>query len=204
MSVAQRINGVLRNVPAWPIYLIGPLPGIWVFWLAVGNQLGADPLAALEHQLGEDGLRFIILALLITPLRRFLGINLLKFRRAIGLMAFAYVFAHMAVWVVIDRGLVWEDIIAEIAKRRYILFGMLGFVLMIPLAITSNNLSVRRLGALTWRRIHKLTYVVAVAGVAHYLLLVKSWPLEPIIYAVIVAILLLLRIQWRRPRQQVR
>ena len=201
MAIKQHVNGFVRRIPPWPIYLIAPLPGLWVFWLAVNNQLGADPLAVLEHELGEFGLQLIILALIITPLRRFLGINIVKFRRAIGVMAFVYVFSHMAVWVVIDRGLVWDDIVEEITKRWFILIGTVGFVLMIPLTVTSNNLAIRRLGPTRWRQLHKLTYLVAVAGAAHYLLLVKSWPLEPIIYALIVAVLLLIRIPWplRRP-----
>ncbi len=199
-DVAHAINTRLRRIPAWPIYVLGPIPGLVTFYLAVTNQLGPDPLQVLEHSLGERGLQFIILTLLITPIRRLTGMSLLKFRRAIGVISFVYIFAHMLTWLILDRQLVWFEIWADIVKRPYILFGTAGFLAMIPLAITSNNLSVRRLGAVLWNRIHKLVYLVAVAGVLHYLLLVKGWPPEPFVYAFIVAILLLARAWWAARR----
>ena len=204
MAVAKRINGFLRRVPAWPIYLIGPLPGIWTFWLAVANRLGPDPLQVLEHSLGERGLQLIIATLLITPIRRITGVSLMKFRRALGLMAFIYVAAHLLTWLVLDRQLVWPDVWKEIVKRPYITIGMVGFAAMVPLAVTSNNLSIRKLGAALWNRIHKLAYVAAAAGAAHYLLLVKAWPLEPIVYAAVVAGLLAVRGWWAGTRRVAR
>ena len=195
-SVAQRINRSLRRVPAWPIYIIGPIPGIWVFWLALNNRLGADPLQYLEHSLGERGLQLIILTLLITPLRRLTGVSLLKFRRALGVVAFAYVLGHLLTWVVLDQQLYLSAIVEEIIKRPFITIGMVGFVALVPLAVTSNNLSVRRLGPALWRRIHRLAYIAAIAGAAHYLLLVKAWPMEPIVYALIVVALLAIRAWW--------
>ena len=195
-AVAQRINGWLRRAPAWPIYVLGPIPGLWTFWLALNNQLGADPLQVLEHALGERGLQFIILTLLITPLRRLTGVSLLKFRRALGVVSFIYVVGHMLTWLVLDQQLVWSEIVADIIKRKYILFGMIGFVAMIPLAVTSNSLSVRKLGPALWTRIHRLAYVAAIAGALHYVLLVKGWPPEPLVYAAVVAILLLVRAWW--------
>ena len=203
-SVSQRINGALRRVPAWPIYVIVPIPGIWIFWLAVNDRLGADPLQFLEHSLGEGGLQLIILTLLITPLRRLTGVNLLKFRRAFGVMAFVYVLGHVLTWVVLDQQLLLAAIVEEIIKRPFITVGMVGFLALVPLAVTSNNLSVRRLGPALWRRIHKLAYIAAIAGAAHYLLLVKAWPPAPIVYALIVVALLAIRAWWsvssRRPR----
>lgn len=196
LSVSQRINGFLRRVPAWPIYIIGPIPGIWVFWLALNNRLGADPLQYLEHSLGERGLQLIILTLLITPLRRLTGVSLLKFRRAVGVVAFVYVLGHLLTWVVLDQQLFLSAIVEEIIKRPFITIGMVGFVAMVPLAVTSNNLSLRRLGPARWRRIHKLAYIAAIAGAAHYLLLVKAWPMEPIVYALIVVALLAIRGWW--------
>lgn len=195
-SVSQRINGALRRVPAWPIYVIGPIPGLWVFWLALNNQLGADPLQVLEHSLGERGLQLIIITLLITPLRRLTGVSLLKFRRALGVVAFVYVLGHLLTWIVLDQQLYLSAIVEEIIKRPFITLGMIGFLAMLPLAITSNNLSVRRLGPALWRRIHKLAYLAAIAGAAHYLLLVKAWPMEPIVYALVVVALLAIRAWW--------
>lgn len=198
---AQGINARLRRIPAWPIYVLGPIPGLITFWLAVTNQLGPDPLPVLEHELGERGLQFIILTLLITPIRRLTGVSLLKFRRAIGVISFVYIVAHMLTWLILDRQLVWAEVWADIVKRPYILIGTIGLLAMIPLAATSNNLSVRRLGAKLWNRIHRLVYLVAVAGVLHYLLLVKGWPPEPFVYALIVAVLLLARVWWARKRR---
>ena len=197
---AQGINARLRRVPAWPIYILGPVPGLVTFWLAVTNQLGPDPLPVLEHELGERGLQFLIVTLLVTPIRRFTGVSLLKFRRAIGVISFVYIFAHMLTWLILDRQLVWSEVWADIVKRPYILIGTVGFLAMIPLAATSNNLSVRRLGAKLWSRIHKLAYLAAAAGVVHYVLLVKGWPPEPLVYAFIVAILLMARAWWAARR----
>ena len=197
---AQGINARLRRIPAWPIYVLGPIPGLVTFWLAVTNQLGPDPLPVLEHELGERGLQFIILTLLVTPIRRLTGVSLLKFRRALGVISFVYILAHMLTWLILDRQLVWAEVWADIVKRPYILFGTIGFLAMIPLAATSNNLSVRRLGAKLWNRIHKLAYLAAAAGVLHYVLLVKGWPPEPLVYALIVAILLMARAWWAARR----
>ena len=197
---AQGINARLRRIPAWPIYVLGPIPGLITFWLAVTNQLGPDPLPVLEHELGERGLQFIILTLLVTPIRRLTGVSLLKFRRSLGVVAFVYIVAHMLTWLILDRQLVWAEVWADIVKRPYILFGTIGLLAMIPLAATSNNLSVRRLGARMWNRIHRLVYLAAVAGVVHYLLLVKGWPPEPLVYALVVAVLLMARAWWAARR----
>ena len=114
--------------------------------------------------MGERGLQFIILTLLITPIRRLTGVSLLKFRRAIGVISFVYIVAHMLTWLILDRQLVWAEVWADIVKRPYILIGTIGLLAMIPLAATSNNLSVRRLGAKLWNRIHRLVYLVALRG----------------------------------------
>ncbi|MCY3880178.1 MAG: protein-methionine-sulfoxide reductase heme-binding subunit MsrQ [Rhodobacteraceae bacterium] len=201
MTLPQRINGVLRRIPAWPIYIIGPVPGLWVFWLALNNRLGPDPLQVLEHSLGERALQFIILTLLITPILRLTRVSLLKFRRSLGVVAFIYVLGHLLTWVILDQQLSLAAIWTEIVKRPYITIGMVGFLAMVPLAVTSNNLSVRRLGPALWRRIHKLAYLAAFAGAAHYLLLVKAWPTEPIVYAAIVVSLLAIRAWWAFSRR---
>ena len=193
----SKVNAVIRRIPAWPIYFIFPLPGLFLFWQALGDNLGANPIQVLEHAYGERGLQLIILALLITPIHRLTGVNLIKFRRAIGVIAFVYVLAHMLTWLILDQGLDMAMIVTEIVRRPYITIGMVGFVALIPLVITSNNLSLRRLGPKRWRRIHQLTYFVAVAGSVHYLLVVKAWPTEPIVYAVIVLSLLAIRLWWK-------
>jgi methionine sulfoxide reductase heme-binding subunit len=151
----DRINTALRRIPAWVIYAMAPLPVVWLVWQGFIGGLGVEPIRALEHELGEIGLQLLLAGLCVTPLRRYLGLNLLKFRRALGLVAFFYITLHLLVWLVLDVQIpaqIWADIV----KRPYITVGMLAFVLMVPLALTSNNASVRRLGA-RWRRLHWLT-----------------------------------------------
>ena len=182
------------TVPDWPLYPLGFIPAVWLFIQAVTDNLGADPAKALERGLGEWALRLIILGLAITPLRQVAGINWVRYRRAIGLLAFFYVLLHLITYMVLDQGLDWAAIGADILRRPYITIGMLGFLLLLPLALTSTNAMIRRLGGVRWRRLHRLVYPAAFAGAAHYLLLVKSWPLEPIIYALIVLALLVWRL----------
>lgn len=195
--LVDRINNTARKLPAWALYVVMPLPALWFLYLGLTGGLGAEPIKALEHELGEVALQILIAGLAITPLRRHLGINLLKFRRAIGLMAFLYVFLHLLVWLVLDvqiLGQIWADIV----KRPYITVGMAAFVLMLPLALTSNNWSVRRLGP-RWRKLHKLTYAVVLLGAVHFVMLVKGIQLEPLIYLALILGLLALR--WRPSRQ---
>ena len=189
----DRFNRYARKVPTWVVYVIGGLYPFWLLWLAFSGGLGVDPTKAMEHALGERALQLLILGLAITPLRKHLGINLIKFRRAIGVTAFYLVFAHLLVWLVLDVQLI-DQIWADILKRPYITIGMVGFLLMIPLAITSNNLSVRRLGR-RWHRLHKLTYAVCLLGGLHFVMLAKGFQLEPLIYLGTVIGLLLLRLK---------
>lgn len=197
MAYSQRINGWLRKIPAWLLYFLLPIPGIYTFVLALLNQLGPDPLYELIRTFGERGLQLIILTLLISPIRRWTGVSLLKFRRAIGLVSFYYICSHMLVWIAIDQGWNINTIIEEIIKRPFITVGMFGFLTLVPLAITSNNYSIRKLGALVWNKIHRLVYLAGAAGVIHYLLVVKAWPMEPIVYTLIVALLLAIRVWWK-------
>lgn len=191
------INGALRRVPAWPVYMAGLLPIPVVFWMGLTGQLGVDPVKAMEHRYGLFALQFLLASLAVTPIRRLTGINLIRYRRALGLIAFGFAVAHLAVWMVLDVRLDWAAIGRDLVKRPYIIIGMIGLLAMLPLAITSNGWSIRRLGP-NWRRLHKLAYVAGIAGAAHYMMLVKSWPPEPILYCAGVAILLILRI--RAPR----
>jgi sulfoxide reductase heme-binding subunit YedZ len=176
------------------IYVLGMVPAAWTFHLAVVDQLGADPLKTLEQTLGLWALRFLIICLAITPLRRLGGPNLIRYRRAIGLLAFFYAVLHLTTYLVLDQGLdltaIWQDIV----KRPYITVGMLAFAILVPLAVTSNNLMIRRLGGVAWQRLHRLVYVAAAAAAVHFVMVVKAWPLEPLVYAALVASLLLFRL----------
>ncbi|WP_457647322.1 protein-methionine-sulfoxide reductase heme-binding subunit MsrQ [Profundibacter sp.] len=200
MTITQRINTGLKRVPAWPLYIVGPLPVIWLYYLGLTNQLGADPVKVIEQQLGLIGLQLIVAGLMITPLRRFAGLNLIKFRRAIGLLAFFYVTVHLLTWLVFDTQLDWAYIWMDIVKRPYITIGMTGFLLLLPLAVTSNNISIRRLGPATWNKLHRLTYAAALAGAVHYVWLVKGWQTEPLVYLAGIVVLLMVRIRIRSKR----
>lgn len=202
MSLVDRVNGLARRVPAWPLYWVGFAPPVWLLWRGMNGGLGADPVKAIEHQLGLWGLQLIIAGLCVTPLRRFFGLNLIKFRRALGVLAFAYVFLHFAAWIALDLGLRWDLALKDIVKRPYVTIGMLGLVVMLPLALTSTDWAVRRLGAPRWRRLQKLAYVAALAGAMHYLWLVKTWTAEPLSYAGVILFLLMLRAIPRKAVQQ--
>jgi sulfoxide reductase heme-binding subunit YedZ len=196
MDIAGKLNALLRRIPAPTVYIVGAIYAAWHFWLAL-NQIGpylVEPINALERTYGEAGLILLVVGLLVTPLRKWTGVNLIKFRRAIGVTAFFVVLAHFLVWAVLDvqsLGRMWT----EIVKRPYVTIGMVSFVLLIPLVATSNNLSVRKLGSATWRKLHKLTYPVALFAALHYLWLAKGFLIEPIAYAVAVGVLLVARLR---------
>jgi sulfoxide reductase heme-binding subunit YedZ len=175
------------------IYVIGLVPAVWTFHLALTDQLGADPLKILERSLGLWSLRFLVAGLAISPLRRFAGLNLLRHRRALGLLAFAYALLHVVVYAWLDQGLDLSAIWKDIVKRPYITVGLLAFLILIPLAATSNAVSIRRLGSL-WHKLHRWVYLAAAAAALHFALLVKSLTAEPIIYAALVSGLLLVRL----------
>ncbi|MBM1220450.1 protein-methionine-sulfoxide reductase heme-binding subunit MsrQ [Ponticoccus sp. SC2-23] len=194
------VNSLIRKVPAWSLYLASAGWAAWLFYLAITGGLGVEPINALEREYGEVAIKLLILGLAVTPLRRFAGLNLMKFRRAIGLSAFFFVVAHFLVFAVLDVqsiDRVWQ----EIVKRPYVTVGMASFLALIPLAITSNNLSVRRMGGVAWRRLHKLTYPAAFLAALHYLWIAKGFEIEPIAHAVVIFALLALRV--RLPRRQV-
>ncbi|MDR9392837.1 MAG: protein-methionine-sulfoxide reductase heme-binding subunit MsrQ [Roseovarius sp.] len=197
-AAVETVNRGIRRVPAWPLYLLGLVPAVWLFWLGTTGRLGVEPIEVLEHELGEIALQLMVAVLAVTPLRRLAGVNLLKFRRAIGVLGFVYVTLHLLVWLLLDVAIpaqIWADIL----KRPYVTVGFTAFLLMVPLAVTSNNWSVRRLGA-TWRRLHMLTYAAALLAAIHFVWLVKGFQIEPLIYLVVILGLLALRI--RRPRKK--
>ncbi len=178
----DRINALARRVPTWVVYLAGTLPFLWLAWNTVQGALGADPAKTVERQLGELGLQFLLASLAVTPLRR-LGLNLIRFRRALGLLTFFYVALHLTAWVWLDMGLRWSEVTADLSKRPYIILGLIGFLALLPLALTSSNWAIRRMGPKAWGRLHRLAYVAVIAGVLHLLLLVKIWTAEELTYA---------------------
>ncbi|NRB20966.1 MAG: protein-methionine-sulfoxide reductase heme-binding subunit MsrQ [Rhodobacteraceae bacterium] len=200
------LNQLLRRLPTWVVYGLGLLPAPWLFYQGLTGGLGVEPIKALEHEYGELALQLLVLGLAITPLRKYTGVNLLKFRRAVGLLCFSYVSCHLLVWLLLDVQLP-DQILADIVKRPYITIGMAGFLLLLPLAVTSNNWSIRRLGR-NWRKLHRASYVIGLLGAMHFVMLVKGLQLEPLIYLALIVGLLLLRLPVRRlmsassPRRQ--
>jgi sulfoxide reductase heme-binding subunit YedZ len=199
MPAAQAISAAARRVPLWLVWSAGLAPVPWLLWQAATGGLGVEPVEALEHRLGELGLQLLIASLAVTPLRRHLGVNLLRFRRALGLLAFTYVALHLAVWLALDvqtLARAGEDIL----KRPYITVGMAAFVLLLPLAATSTDRAVRRLGV-RWRQLHRLAYPAAVLGGLHYVLLAKGLQLAPLAYLAAILALLVLRLRWPAVRR---
>lgn len=202
MSFGPVISSWIRRVPRAVIYVVGLLPLIWLVWLTVSGGLGVDPVKTLEHELGKIGLQFLVAVLAITPICRHLRINLIKWRRPLALLGFFYICLHLVVWAILDvqtLGAVWKDIV----KRPYITIGMLSFVLMVPLAVTANDRSIRIMGSAGWRRLHKLVYAIVLLGGAHFFMLVKGFQLEPVIYLVVIVLLLALRMRLKELRRWV-
>jgi sulfoxide reductase heme-binding subunit YedZ len=193
MRAADRVNGWLRAVPVAPLYLVALVPAAHDFWLAFGNRLGADPVKELEHRLGLAALQLLVAALSVTPLREATGVTLLRFRRMLGVSAFVYAALHFAVWLVLDRQLAWSEVVADLYKRPYIVLGFTALLMLVPLAATSWNGAVRRMGGAAWRRLHRLAYVAAILAVLHYIWLAKKVLLEPWVYAAVLALLLAVR-----------
>ncbi len=195
--VVDVVNRAGRALPTWVVYAVGVVPFAWLVWAVATGGLGPDPVKAVEHRLGLWALQFLIAGLAITPLRR-VGVQLLRHRRALGLLAFFYALMHFVTWVVLDMALDWGQIVSALWKRPYILIGFAALLAMVPMAATSTNAAIRRMGPRAWGRLHKLMYAVVAAGALHFLLLVKVISAEPVIYAAIVLALLAVRMLPRR------
>jgi methionine sulfoxide reductase heme-binding subunit len=185
----------LRSRWAKPaVFLLCLLPAALLARAALQNGLGANPIETITHFTGDWTLRFLLITLSITPARKLLQQpDLIRFRRMLGLWAFFYGFLHLMTWMWLDKFFDPRDMAADVVKRRFITAGMTAFALMIPLAVTSTQGWIRRLGR-NWTRLHRLIYASALAGVVHYWWLVKSDIRLPLMYGVILAILLGLRV----------
>lgn len=187
------LNGALRKLPTWAVYLAGLIPLAWIIYLTLYGGIGVDPVKGVEHRLGKVALWFLVGGLTITPIRRWL--NLVKFRRAIGLLGFFYLTLHLTAWIWFDMGLLLSQALADLVKRPYLTYGIIAFLLLIPLAITSNNASIRKLGS-KWRTLHMLVYPAVTLGVVHYLMQMKVVSNEGWIWLAVLVGLLALR--WRK------
>ncbi|THF60720.1 protein-methionine-sulfoxide reductase heme-binding subunit MsrQ [Pseudothauera rhizosphaerae] len=165
-------------------------------WFA--GTLGANPIETLQRGTGEWTLNMLLVTLAVTPLRRLTGLHWLqRLRRMLGLVAFAWACAHLANWAWLDLWFDWGAIAADILKRPYVTVGFAAFVLLLPLAATSNAFAIRRLGGRRWQALHRSVYAIAILGVVHYWWLVKADVLKPLIYALVLAALLGVRAWWR-------
>ncbi|MFZ0465497.1 MAG: protein-methionine-sulfoxide reductase heme-binding subunit MsrQ [Candidatus Acidiferrales bacterium] len=201
----RALNSILTS--KWTkvvVFLLCLVPLGVLIWRGFQGDLTANPIEFVEHWTGDWTIRFLIITLCITPLRKLLHVPLLiRFRRMLGLFAFFYVCLHFSAWVVLDHFFNLHEMWTDVLKRRYITVGFTGFVLLLPLAITSTAGWIRRLGGKRWQLLHRAIYFAAIAGVIHYYWLVKSDERKPLQYAGMVGILLAWRIGfWIYTRHQ--
>ena len=185
---------VLRFVIKPVVFLAALVPAALLVRGGIQNDLGANPIETITHQTGLWTLRFLMITLAVTPVRRITGWHaVIRLRRMLGLFGFFYACLHFLTYLVLDQFFAFDAIVADIAKRPYITVGFTGFVLLIPLAATSTAGMIRRLGK-RWQRLHRLIYVAAFCGVLHYLWLVKADLRDPRVYSITLAVLLGIRV----------
>lgn len=190
------VNAALMSRPAKPLmHLLALLPLAWTIWLGLSGGLGPEPVSEAVRQSGLWALRFLLLALAVTPLRLLTGLSALaRFRRMLGLYAFFYAVVHLSTYVGLDQFFDWPAVWADIVKRPYITVGMGAILVLTALAATSTGGMVRRLGARRWRALHRMVFVAGAAGCLHYVMLVKGWQTAPFYYVVILALLVGVRV----------
>ena len=185
------------------LFAVSLLPFLWNLRALLQDALGANPIEAITHASGDWTLRFLLITLAITPLRKLTGWHwLVRLRRMLGLFAFFYVSLHFITYLWLDQFFDWNGIAHDIVKRPFITVGFAAFVLMIPLAATSFNAAIRALGGRRWQALHRSIYAIGILGVIHYWWLVKRDITEPLIYAAILALLLGLRMWWREQERR--
>ncbi|MFD1880410.1 sulfite oxidase heme-binding subunit YedZ [Paracoccus pacificus] len=194
---AQQINSLLRKLPVWAIWIAGLVPLGLLVWDVLNGQTGPDPIRDIEHRLGRTALYFLVGGLAVTPLQRISRISLIRFRRALGLIAFTYAGLHVLAWIWLDMGLMWQQALNDVIKRPYLFLGMIAFLILLALAVTSNDLSMRRMRS-GWKDLHQLVYVAAPVVALHWLWALKVWERWPL--SILAAILLLVALRPLIPR----
>lgn len=192
--MVQHLNGWLRRLPVWAVWLLGLIPLALLVWDTLQGNLGVDPVRDIEHRLGRTAIYFLLATLAVTPLLRLTRLNMMRFRQALGLICFTYALCHLAAWVVFDMAFLWAQMLKDVAKRPYLIFGMLAFVMLLALAVTSNRASIRRMRA-RWRQLHRLIYPAAILGALHWLWALKVWESRPVVVFCGILLLLLLRLR---------
>lgn len=193
MNLPQTIKYVIKPT----VFALCLVPFGVLLWRVVIGDLGANPIETINRFTGDWTLRFLLITLAVTPMRQIFGWTMpMRFRRMLGLFAFFYVCMHFLSYVWLDQFFRIEEIVKDIVKRPYITLGFTSFLLLIPLAATSTDAMVRRLGARRWQGLHRLVYVAATGGVAHFIWMVKSDYREPLVYTALLAMLLGARLLW--------
>lgn len=184
------------------VFIACLVPAVWIIFNAIAGTLGVNPIESLHHTFGDWTLRFLILTLMITPMRLLPGFHwVTNLRRMLGLYAFFYASLHLSVYVMLDQQFDWMEIWADITKRPYIMLGISAYLLMLPLVITSNRATKTWLGSY-WKRLHQLIYLITLLGIFHFYSLVKADTTEPTLYLVVFIILIILRIAFSGIRIQ--
>jgi len=180
------------------LFIVSLLPFVYLVYGAFTDKLGTNPVETLTHETGEWALRFLLITLAITPLRRLTGKpGLVRFRRMLGLFAFFYATLHFITYIWLDQFFDWMEILADIPRRPFITVGFVAFVLLIPLAVTSTKAMQRRLKK-NWQRLHKLVYVVPMLVIVHFIWSLKADYLEPTIYALVFLVLMIARLDSKK------
>ena len=176
------------------VFAAGLAPCAWLVWMGFAGGLGANPVETITLETGQWGLRLLLVTLAITPIRRFTPwTTAIRLRRMLGLFAFFYVCLHFTTYIWLDHSFILADVLDDIIERPYITVGFATFLCLLPLAATSTNAMVRRLGAKRWRNLHRLAYVAGIGAVVHFYWLVKADVREPVIYMVVLLSLFVLR-----------
>ena len=196
--MAAWLNRWLRRIPVWLVWLLGLIPLALLIADTLTGGLGVEPVRDIEHRLGRTALYFLVACLAVTPLLRLMRVNLIRYRRALGLLCFTYAVLHLLAWVSMDMAFLWAQMSRDLLKRPYLFFGMAGFAILLALAVTSNNRAIRYMG-MGWRRLHQLIYVAAPLVVLHWIWALKTFPVIPMIWMGVILGLLLVRLATRRP-----
>ncbi len=196
----ERAETPIRRFIRPALWLLVIVPAMVLVAQLLLDQLGAEPIEALSHASGEWTLRLLATSLAVTPFIRLTGWGwLIAQRRFLGLATFCWALGHLSVYIVLDQFFDWPAIVKDVLEHLYITVGMLAFVLMIPLALTSSQWSIKRLGGKRWNQLHRLVYLSAIAGCVHYLWAVKKDLEEPMLYAAVFVVLFALRVFLRKP-----
>lgn len=191
MKRAHLITKIIKPL----LFFLCLIPLGLLVWNGFNDELGANPVEAITHQTGLWALRFLLITLAVTPLCRITGWNeLVRLRRMLGLYVFFYALLHFITYAWLDHAFVFSDMLEDVLERPYITLGFSAFLMLLPLAITSTNGMIKRLGGKRWKRLHRLIYPCAIAAVLHYLWLVKADITDPMVYLILLLLLLGLRL----------